>query len=326
MRYFKPLAACLGVAAVAGAVGVIVMPAAKVEKTAQTPPHGHTTAASKSSATTVAPVHRPDSTDQPSQSPVISVPSAVLKKRVATADAYAEAHNVRAGIAILDLATGAYYGGDDATEKFGSGSVMKVLIGTEMLATGKFKNGDTNDTEELAYSMITRSDDDAANALWYTVGGPDVIERVIKRYDLPFLGSPNSRAGYWGNTHITAKGMVYLYRDIKKDPVVGPWMINAMAHAAKYGKDGTMQFFGIPQATKQFAIKQGWGRSSSDVPDDEILNSTGYVDDGRYALALLTEGDHNDWSSDHTGYNVVQGNVLNQLAKIVMPKGSIGAT
>jgi len=174
--------------------------------------------------------------------------------------------------------------------------------------------------------MITRSDDDAANALWYTVGGPYVINRVIARYKLPFLGSPNSRPGYWGNTHITAKGMVYLYKAIKSDPVVGPWMINAMAHAKKYGKDGTMQFFGIPQATKQFAIKQGWGRSSSDVPDDEILNSTGYVDSGRYAVALLTEGDHNDYSSDHTGYNVVQGNVLDEMAKIIMPKGSVGAT
>jgi hypothetical protein len=325
MRYLKPLAACLGVAAVAATVGLIVMPASKVEKSAQTPPPRRSSPTSAGPSTSVAPVHRPDATDQPSQTHVVSILGVILQKRVDAASSYAKKHGVRAGVAILDLATGAYYGGGDATAKFGSGSVMKVLIATEMLATGKFKNGDDSDTEELAYSMITRSDDDAANALWYTVGGPDVINRVMARYKLPFLGSPNSRPGYWGNTHITAKGMVYLYRAIKHDPVVGPWMVNAMAHAKKYGKDGTMQFFGIPQATNQFAIKQGWGRSSSDVPDDEILNSTGYVDDGRYALALLTEGDHNDDSSDHTGYNVVQGNVLNQMAKIVMPKGEIGA-
>ena len=57
----------------------------------------------------------------------------------------------------------------------------------------------------------------------------------------------------------------------------------------EYGADGTYQFFGMPSATTGAAIKQGWGDDGDDSPNADF-NSTGYVDGGNYAVAILTDG------------------------------------
>ena len=86
-------------------------------------------------------------------------------------DAQAAAHlavgkGYRTCIAVLDLRTGAYTGAAEATEEFASESVVKVLIATELLATGQMHG----DVERTAYRMITQSDDEAANALYGLAG------------------------------------------------------------------------------------------------------------------------------------------------------------
>jgi beta-lactamase class A len=50
--------------------------------------------------------------------------------RVATAQGY------RTGLAVLDLRSGQYVGAGDDTGQFASESVVKVMIATELLATG----------------------------------------------------------------------------------------------------------------------------------------------------------------------------------------------
>jgi hypothetical protein len=137
--------------------------------------------------------------------------------------------------------------------------------------------------------MIVESDDDDADALYGLAGGDDLIKLVADRYHIDDLGTPPTRPGWWGNTEITAKGIVYLYAAIAKDPLVGPWLIDAMSHTSEYGADGTYQFFGIPAATTGAAIKQGWGDDGDDSPD-AVSNSTGYVDGDQVAVAILTDG------------------------------------
>ncbi len=217
----------------------------------------------------------------------------------------------RTGIAVLDLSTGSYSGGGDDTGSFASESVAKILIATELLATGQM----TGTTETMAYQMITQSDDDDADALYGLVGGDDVINLVAARYGISFLGTPPSQPGWWGNTEISAKGMVYLYAAIAKDPTVGPWLMNAMANAAEYGADGTYQFFGIPSATTGAAIKQGWGDDGDDSPN-AVFNSTGYVDDDKYAVAILTDGASSTYGATISG-------VVTAEAKTLMPNGQL---
>jgi hypothetical protein len=238
---------------------------------------------------------------------------------VAAAASYAASHQARTGVAVLDLQTGAYYGAGDATGLFGSASVMKVFIAIELLATGQM----TGQNAALATSMIERSDDGAVATLWPLAGGTDVINRVATRYKITNLGTPNTRPGFWGNTHITAKGMVYLYAAVAKDPVVAPWLMNAMAHADRIADDGTNQFFGIPSATTGFSIKQGWGSASADNLNDAIINSTGYVNGNRYAVAILGEGMNDNGSTNSDGYNATLAGVVTQEARLVMPGGRI---
>ena len=217
----------------------------------------------------------------------------------------------RPGVGVLDLRNGDYLSGGEDTAPFASESVAKVLIATQLLATGQM----TGATEATAYEMITQSDDDAASALYGLAGGDDVINLVAARYQIPFLGTPPDDSGWWGNTEITAKGMVYLYAAIARDPTVGPWLMNAMAHAAEYGADGTYQFFGIPSATTGAAIKQGWGDDGDDSPN-AVFNSTGYVDNDEYAVAILTDG--SPWT-----YGAAISSVVTQQAQALLPDGRI---
>ncbi len=217
---------------------------------------------------------------------------ASISSSAAAAAALASAKGYRTGVAVLDLKTGEYVGAGEDTASFASESVAKILIATELLATGQM----TGATETTAYQMITESDDDDADALYGLAGGDNVINLVAARYNIPFLGTAPSEAGWWGNTEINAKGMVYLYAAIAKDPTVGPWLMNAMANTTEYGEDGTYQFFGIPSATTGAAIKQGWGDDGNDSPN-AVFNSTGYVDDDTYAVAILTDGSSSTYGS-----------------------------
>ncbi len=219
------------------------------------------------------------------------------------------ADGYRTGIAVLDLSTGEYVGAGDDTGSFASESVVKVMIATELLATGQM----TGETESTAYQMITQSDDDDADALYGLAGGDNVINLVAKRYNITDLGTPPNSPGYWGNTEISAKGMVYLYAAIAKDPVVGPWLMNAMANATEYGADGTYQFFGIPSATTGAAIKQGWGDDGDDSPNADF-NSTGYVEGDKYAVAILTDG-------SPSTYGTAISDMVTTEAKLLMPNG-----
>ncbi|MCU1613498.1 MAG: hypothetical protein JWO98_1038, partial [Frankiales bacterium] len=71
--------------------------------------------------------------------------------QVATAGGY------RTGVAVLDLATGAYSGAGDDSRPFASESVAKAFIATQLLLSGQM----TGDVEPIAYRMITASDDAA---------------------------------------------------------------------------------------------------------------------------------------------------------------------
>ena len=189
---------------------------------------------------------------------------------------------------------------------------MKTFIAARLLATGQMTGG----AESTAWKMITQSDDASANALYGRVGGDGVVNWVASYFHIANLGSPPPRPGWWGGTRITASGLVHFYAAVKRDPRVGPWLFNAMHHAARNGSDGTYQWFGLPSATSGPAVKQGWGFDYGDGSAD--VNSTGLVNGDRYAVAILMRGPSRSYLA---GISAMQ----TQAAKILMPGGNIPA-
>lgn len=196
----------------------------------------------------------------------------------------------RTGIAVLDLRTGVYRGAGEDTAPFPAESVAKVLIATELLATGQMDAA----TSPIAYRMITASDDAAADALYARAGGDSVARRVATRYRIDGLGSPPPVAGRWGLTPITARAVVQLYSALSRDPTVWPWLGAAMAHPAAVAADGTDQRFGLLAASGSAVIKQGWGHDGVGPhgagAGNAVVLSTGIVDGGDEAVAVLTSG------------------------------------
>jgi hypothetical protein len=227
-----------------------------------------------------------------------------------SAAAYGPAHGYKVGIAVYDTKTNKVYGSGSYKSTFASESVIKAMIATRLLLQGRMHGT----TATRAYKMITQSDDAIASSFYGSVGGDGLINWIKRHYGVPDLGSPPHRAGWWGNTHITAIGLVKFYAKVKKDRRVGPWLLNAMHHARKYGSDGTYQFFGIPSATTGFAVKQGWGIDYDDWSRSADFNTTGFVNGDRYAVAILARGPSRT-------YGGAIGNMLTQTARRLLPGG-----
>jgi hypothetical protein len=203
-----------------------------------------------------------------------------IEGRVAGAAGFGAARRVGFAIAVLDSVGGhVYCGGACGSARFPSESLVKLFIATELLAQKRL----TGPVEELAWKMITQSDDKAATALYQRAGGDSVVDRIENRYRVE-IGYRPSRQGWWGTTHVSATGLVRFLARAKADPAVGPWLLNAMRLGTYRGSDTFDQWFGIPAYAANAAFKQGWG--DDDDTRSQTLNSVGLVDD-RYAVAIL---------------------------------------
>lgn len=236
--------------------------------------------------------------------------SATTATNAAKAVGYANAHGYRSSIGVLDTQTGTFAGAGDYNSSYASESVMKVFIATRLLMTGQM----TGWNSTTAYKMITQSDDASANALYGRTGGDSVITWVMQQLNIPNLGAPPMRPGWWGGTRITAAGMASFYNKIRHLPTVWNWLGNAMHHATVNGSDGTYQYFGIPSATTGAAIKQGWG--GDDPAGQPAFNSTGLVNADRFAVVILTQGGV---------YGSPIAGMLTSEARLLMPGGRISA-
>ena len=137
--------------------------------------------------------------------------------------------------------------------------------------------------------MLAASDDEIADQLWSTGGGPAIVTRMVGLLGLTGTRPPND-PGEWGDTEITPQDMVTVYRYIT-DQLPQPdqdLVIGALASAPQIAADGFDQYFGIPRGMPQatWAIKQGWGTSGSQA----VFNSTGLLGpDWRYVVVVLTD-------------------------------------
>jgi hypothetical protein len=235
--------------------------------------------------------------------------AASVSSQATNAVNYARQHGYRSSVAVIDTQTGTFTGAGDYNSYYASESVMKVFIATRLLMTGQMSGWN----ETSAYKMITQSDDAAASALYGRVGGDGLITWIKQAFDIPNLGAPPLRSGWWGSTRITAVGMAAFYNKVRHRPAVWNWLGNAMHHATRYGSDGVYQFFGIPSATTGSAVKQGWGNDNA--AGQPSYNSTGFVNGDRYAVVILTQGGT---------YGGIPG-MLTAQAKLLMPGGRIAS-
>lgn len=233
---------------------------------------------------------------------------------LSAAAGYARSHGYHVGIAVYDTRTKQVYGGGDTLGPFASESVVKVMIANRLIVQGRMYGT----TAHRAWKMITQSDDGIATSFYGSVGGDGLINWVKRRYHVHDLGSPPSSPGYWGNTHITPRGLVTYYARMKHDPRVAPWLITAMRHIRRYGSDGTYQYFGLPSATSGAAVKQGWGCDFASGCGTADFNTTGLVNHARYAVAILARGPLGTYGS-------AIGSMLTRTARILLPGGHFPA-
>jgi hypothetical protein len=202
-----------------------------------------------------------------------------------------------------------YAAGDDAA--FPSASVVKVFLAARLLVDGRQRDAAT---EDLMRQMIVASDDKAATALYPEAGGEELAAWTNQRYKTRGIGAA-SKPGAWYLTRVTARSVVTFYAAVAKDELVRSWLLDAMGRAEATGSDGFDQYFGIAAATTGWRIKQGWMCCVNDL---SYTHSTGFVNDDRYAVALLAEG-------PREAYGNGGRTTVSQMARALMPGGTIPA-
>jgi len=247
--------------------------------------------------------------------------AATIASHVSAAHSYGNSHGVTNSVAVLDTSTGAFYGAGSYATTQGSASVVKLLIATELCATGQInctrRYAGAGGLEGTAHDMIVRSNDALPNSLSSSRLAYDV-RYTVSRYRLYGLIALSRSSWCWGNTQISAKGIVYFYRAMMHDSKVAPWLVDAIHHFQGSAADGTNQTFGLPSASSGGGYKQGWGHCSSNT-GGSVINTTGLLSGNRYAVAILTNT--NNWSTNSNSYNATQARVATGIARTLLPYG-----
>lgn len=197
--------------------------------------------------------------------------------------------DVTLAIAVADRATGEFAGSMSGTEPMYSASLVKIILAVDLLQ--RRRAGLAVGAEDLA--LIRRalgpSDDQAMNLLWSRFDGPAAVSRVARRLELSATGPP-AEPSQWGESLVSARDMVVLYRHVLDD--LPAWdrelIMTALATAPPIAADGFDQAFGLqaPSSGRSMPAKQGW---MCCVEDRINLHSTGALgEQRRFVVALLS--------------------------------------
>ncbi|MFF8015303.1 hypothetical protein [Streptomyces sp. NPDC007929] len=175
---------------------------------------------------------------------------------------------VTAGVAVYDRESGTFTEQVDASARFRSASVVKLLLALDFLwDRGPDYTIPAADRARLE-PMLRGSDDDAADYYWSTYGGSAIIERMTGRTEVGLRDTAPPPAGYpgfWGYTAVSARDTVAVYRYILEKapaPVRDFIMDNLRRSTRCSASDHFDQHFGTAGAfDKPWAVKQGWSGS-----------------------------------------------------------------
>jgi Beta-lactamase enzyme family len=102
--------------------------------------------------------------------------------------------------------------GRDADRRYAAASTVKVmLLAAELRRLKKAGEGIDSQTDSLLRSMITASDNDAADAIYARVGDAGMYD-VAKRAGM----SQFTVAGYWGNAQVSANDLAKLFANLDR--------------------------------------------------------------------------------------------------------------
>lgn len=180
---------------------------------------------------------------------------------------------------------------DGAGGTYDTASIVKVDILAALLLDAQDAGTRLTSRErELATAMIERSDNDAATALWHTIGGGAGLDAANDR-----LGLDRTTGGsgeLWGLTRTTAQDQVALLRAVFGQDSA----LSAASRAYISGLMGSVvpgQRWGVSAADSDdtgFALKNGWLRRSATGLWD--VNSIGLVtyEGHRLLISVLSRG------------------------------------
>jgi hypothetical protein len=173
--------------------------------------------------------------------------------------------------------------GRAAGRRYSSASVVKaMLLAAEVRRLKHAGAGIDSATDSLLSAMITRSDNDAADAIYARVGDAGLLA-VARRAGMTRF----TVAGHWGNAQIAAADMALFFGDLDR--------VLARRHR-EYAKGllgaiTAIQRWGIPEAAEpRWAVrfKGGW------LPDRGLVHQAAELRERRggreLSIAVLTDG------------------------------------
>lgn len=231
---------------------------------------------------------------QPSEEPVETVQPEATAVNLdgALSDALgtvADGTDADFSVAVLDTASGAQaVYGDGA---YDTASIVKVDILAALLLRAQDAGRELT-AQEKAYAtvMIEKSDNDAATALWHTIGLADGLADANERLGL--TGTDGGDGELWGLTRTTAADQLALLSAVFGDEspldAASRTYLRGLMQRISAGQD-----WGVTAAAataSDSALKNGWLRRSTTGLWD--INSIGRVatDGNTYLVAVLTSG------------------------------------
>jgi hypothetical protein len=193
--------------------------------------------------------------------PVV-VPPPVSPRVVVEAAERAIGPGMRLSVAVLDMTTGELAEGGNGKQPIYAASLSKLILAVDMLDRRRIEGLPIDDSDfRLVRRALSRSDDDAMNALWGLFDGPGAIGRVADRLGLTATSAPDN-VNEWGETMVSAADLARIYRHILRDMPAEDRrvIVDALCAAEHVAPDGFDQFFGLlvhGPSTSVYA-KQGW--------------------------------------------------------------------
>ena len=194
------------------------------------------------------------------------------------------------GIAVLAPERGVIYT-HLGNERFHMASIVKVVIMLATIDNAAVAGRElTLDEREWLEPMITWSDNDSADVLWWRLGGTKGITAFLEKNGL--TGFEMDADGYWGDSWATPKAVAELLAALVWGDLLPPsgqayarYLLENVTPSQRWGATGA------PNVSPDdlIGVKDGW------YPEEEgwEVNSAGYLlprDGGHgYAVAVLSD-------------------------------------
>lgn len=196
--------------------------------------------------------------------------------------ANASDHGVHQYVALVDRSTGELVASSGGDTQVISESIVKLFTVSYYLVKydGKLPATMAADLQE----MIVHSNDRIESEYWTTAAVPAMATRYGLRHT---ANGAKTGPHDWGWEYITADDEASFLYQAAKDPIVGPFLMDAMAEVAPVGADGFDQHFGFNSLDGDHGSKQGW----TDLNTSQTINihSVGWTH--RYFGAILETSD-----------------------------------